>query len=429
MALPEFDESTIRSLASKHSYNRGEEYYQAGGVNDLVLKDDIYYASVRSQDKRTHPYFVKIWGRGNRIESSCTCPRFGGGICRHCVAAMLTVLKGLEGHTAFKWCGLSQKDAPSAEPAKPALKSPVDPDNEVVLMRRAAEKACQQAELLPDEGPRTVRAHQIMTSSVVSLAPEASLDQAWELIRERRFRHVLILSKEKKLMGIISDRDLLGEAATIGEVSPNSGGPLKTRKTVQDLMKTRVLTTGPDADIRQIARVMFEERIGSMPVLGEGDTPVGIITRSDILWTLLHHPLFEFLDDRPVDVRPVVLCVDDEIVMLEMLRQQLEDEPYEVVVASNGQEALAHMEAKKISVVVSDHRMPGMLGSEFLARVRERWPNAFRIMLTGYPDFDTMNLAVTDGKIHRFLSKPWDSDELKLIVRKGIADSKATETA
>ena len=226
-------------------------------------------------------------------------------------------------------------------------------------MRRAAEKACQQAELLPDEGPRTVRAHQIMTSSVVSLAPEASLDQAWELIRERRFRHVLILSKEKKLMGIISDRDLLGEAATIGEVSPNSGGPLKTRKTVQDLMKTRVLTTGPDADIRQIARVMFEERIGSMPVLGEGDTPVGIITRSDILWTLLHHPLFEFLDDRPVDVRPVVLCVDDEIVMLEMLRQQLEDEPYEVVVASNGQEALAHMEAKKISVVVSDQPHAG----------------------------------------------------------------------
>ncbi len=148
-----------------------------------------------------------------------------------------------------------------------------------------------------------------------------------------------------------------------------------------------------------------------------------------ILWTLLHHPLFEFLNEGPVDVRPVVLCVDDEIVMLEMLRQQLEDEPYEVVVASSGQEGLAHLEAKKISVVVSDHRMPGMLGSEFLARVRERWPNAFRIMLTGYPDFETMNLAVTEGKIHRFLSKPWDSDELKLILRKGIADSKATDTA
>ena len=104
--------------------------------------------------------------------------------------------------------------------------------------------------------------------------------------------------------------------------------------------------------------------------------------------------------------KKTVLCVDDEINVLRALRRELMGEPYEVIVASSGQEGLEHLEAKKIAVVVSDHRMPGMTGSEFLAKVRERWPDTFGIMLTGYGDLDTMTLAVNEGKIHHFLCKP-----------------------
>ena len=125
--------------------------------------------------------------------------------------------------------------------------------------------------------------------------------------------------------------------------------------------------------------------------------------------------------------KKTVLCVDDEINVLRALRRELMGEPYEVVVASSGQEGLEHLEAKKIAVVVSDHRMPGMTGSEFLAKVRERWPDTFRIMMTGYADVDTMTLAVNEGRIHHFLYKPWSSNELKLAVRQCIAELEASE--
>ena len=115
-----------------------------------------------------------------------------------------------------------------------------------------------------------------------------------------------------------------------------------------------------------------------------------------------------------------VLCVDDEVRVLRSLQRELVEEPYEVVMASSGQEGLACMEAVEVALVVSDQRMPGMTGVEFLEKVRKRWPDTFRIMLTGHADLDTVTAAVNEGEVHRFLRKPWNSDELKQTVRQGM---------
>ena len=117
--------------------------------------------------------------------------------------------------------------------------------------------------------------------------------------------------------------------------------------------------------------------------------------------------------------KATVLCVDDEGNVLQALKRVLRGEPYEVLTALSGEEALGILESKEPAVVISDHRMPGMSGVEFLARVRERWPDSFRIMLTGYGDMKTITSAVNLGEIHRFLTKPWNPDDVKLAVNQG----------
>lgn len=150
------------------------------------------------------------------------------------------------------------------------------------------EKAYEKTEELAHERKPALRAKQIMASPVVALSQETHVEKAWELIRDRRFRHVPVLSEEKKLVGIISDRDILREAARMGNIIfPPKDEDSHEQRTVGQLMKTKVLTAGPNTGIREIARAMFTERIGSMPIVDDEDNLVGIITRSDILRALI----------------------------------------------------------------------------------------------------------------------------------------------
>lgn len=156
------------------------------------------------------------------------------------------------------------------------------------IVQRVAEKTYQQSKNMPQERRPAIHARQIMTSPVVTLSLENSLEDAWKLIRNRRFRHVPVLSNEKRIVGIISDRDLLREAAGVGIDTPNTTEKRRERKTITHFIKTKVLTASPETEIREIARTMFEERIGSMPVVDESGDLVGIITRSDILRTIIN---------------------------------------------------------------------------------------------------------------------------------------------
>ncbi len=110
-----------------------------------------------------------------------------------------------------------------------------------------------------------------------------------------------------------------------------------------------------------------------------------------------------------------ILCVDDEPNILRSLCWLLQRE-FEVFTASGGEEGLALVAAHDFDVVISDQRMPGMMGSEFLREVRKLSPRSMRIMLTGYSDLQAMLRSVNDSEVFRFISKPWKIDELPAVV-------------
>jgi acetoin utilization protein AcuB len=130
------------------------------------------------------------------------------------------------------------------------------------------------------ERRRAVTAAQLMVAPVLTLGPDATLAEAWDIVRRHGFRHVPIVDAGGALIGMLSDRDLLRHA-----LEPRTSDAAATR--VRQIMATRVLTARPEAGIRQVARILFEERIGAMPIVDEQGTPVGIVTRSDVLRAVL----------------------------------------------------------------------------------------------------------------------------------------------
>jgi len=112
-----------------------------------------------------------------------------------------------------------------------------------------------------------------------------------------------------------------------------------------------------------------------------------------------------------------ILLVDDEPSILASLRRLLRREGYTLHTAGGGAQGLELLAAHAIGVVISDARMPEMSGAEFLGRVREMYPDTVRIMLSGYTDLEAVTSAVNRGELFRFVSKPWDDDELLGIVR------------
>ncbi len=78
--------------------------------------------------------------------------------------------------------------------------------------------------------------------------------------------------------------------------------------------------------------------------------------------------------------------------------------------------ALEIMAVETVNLVVSDHRMPGVTGSELLKIIKEKWPATIRIMLTGHADVNSIMGAVQDGAVYKFITKPWNDEDLRLTV-------------
>lgn len=116
------------------------------------------------------------------------------------------------------------------------------------------------------------------------------------------------------------------------------------------------------------------------------------------------------------DDLPLVLCVDDEENILKSLKRTLRGLDCRVATALSGAEALEFLAANTVDLVISDQRMPEMNGAELLRQVKGRFPDVSSIMLSGYSDFESLVAAVNEGEIIRYVSKPWNNDELKDIV-------------
>jgi response regulator RpfG family c-di-GMP phosphodiesterase len=123
---------------------------------------------------------------------------------------------------------------------------------------------------------------------------------------------------------------------------------------------------------------------------------------------------------------PTILCVDDEPNILSSLRRLFRAKGFQVRVAEGGKAGLALLELEAVDLVISDMRMPEMDGAQFLAQVRERWPETVRLLLTGYSDVTSIIDAINRGEIYRYITKPWDDNDIVLIVRQAL-ERKALE--
>jgi response regulator RpfG family c-di-GMP phosphodiesterase len=119
--------------------------------------------------------------------------------------------------------------------------------------------------------------------------------------------------------------------------------------------------------------------------------------------------------------KPKVLLVDDEESILNSLRRLLRGQPYELLLATSGAQALEVMEQHSIDLVMTDARMPNMDGATLLAHIHRLYPTTTRILLTGYADMPTIIKAINEGKIHRYISKPWNDEEMLLTLRQALA--------
>jgi len=120
-----------------------------------------------------------------------------------------------------------------------------------------------------------------------------------------------------------------------------------------------------------------------------------------------------------------ILIVEDEVATLESLGYTLGDD-YTVFTAANGKDGLEILEREEIALVIVDQVMAPMSGVEFLERAIAVRPQAIRIMLTGYADIDSVVRAINEGRIYRYLTKPWDIDALRVDVKRALETYRLT---
>lgn len=111
-----------------------------------------------------------------------------------------------------------------------------------------------------------------------------------------------------------------------------------------------------------------------------------------------------------------VLYVDDEENNLLAFKAAFRRE-FHVITAISGAEALEKLKEHEIQVIITDQRMPGMSGVEFLQKVIPDYPDPIRILLTGYSDINAVIDAINKGEVYRYLTKPWDNEFLKTTIR------------
>ncbi|MCK5852513.1 response regulator [bacterium] len=126
--------------------------------------------------------------------------------------------------------------------------------------------------------------------------------------------------------------------------------------------------------------------------------------------------------------KPVIICVDDEKIVLDSLKKELREsveQKYLIEIAESAEEALEiYTELKEagheIPLVISDYIMPGIKGDELLQKLKDLDPSSYRIMLTGQATIEGITNAVNNADLYRYISKPWETNDLKLTVGEAL---------
>lgn len=114
-----------------------------------------------------------------------------------------------------------------------------------------------------------------------------------------------------------------------------------------------------------------------------------------------------------------LLIIDDEVEITKSLQRQFR-KTYNMYLANSAEEAFDILQNNKINVIISDQRMPEMTGVDFFSKIRHQFPDVVRLILTGYADVDAIVRAINEGNIFRYISKPWNPDELETIIKEAF---------
>ena len=115
-----------------------------------------------------------------------------------------------------------------------------------------------------------------------------------------------------------------------------------------------------------------------------------------------------------------LLFVDDEANILTALKRVFRKSNYNILTAESGEEGLEILKEEPVDLIMSDQRMPGMTGMEFLKQVKVLYPDTTRLILSGYSEVRTITSAINEGEVYRFIGKPWDDEELKITVGRSL---------
>jgi signal transduction histidine kinase len=114
-----------------------------------------------------------------------------------------------------------------------------------------------------------------------------------------------------------------------------------------------------------------------------------------------------------------LLIIDDEPDILKALTRQFRRK-YNVFSTTNAEDGFGIMEKENIQVVLSDQRMPGLTGVDFFSRIKSKYPDALKLILTGYSDIEAVIGAINDGQVFRYVTKPWNPEELETIIKEAF---------
>ncbi len=122
-----------------------------------------------------------------------------------------------------------------------------------------------------------------------------------------------------------------------------------------------------------------------------------------------------------------LLLVDDEESIVSALRRLLRRDGYHIVTANSGAQGLQRLAENSVDVIVSDQRMPGMTGVEFLRRAKELYPDTVRMVLSGYTELQSITDAINEGAIYKFLTKPWDDERLRSHIAEAFSQKEMSD--
>ncbi|HKP35484.1 MAG TPA: response regulator [Pyrinomonadaceae bacterium] len=123
-----------------------------------------------------------------------------------------------------------------------------------------------------------------------------------------------------------------------------------------------------------------------------------------------------------------ILIVDDEPANLRSLARLFRDE-HQVLTAGSGAEALEILGQHDVALLITDQRMPGMTGIELLKNTASLRPRMVRMILTGYTDIEALVEAINCGQVYRYITKPWNNDELRLTVKRALEHFETNKTS